>query len=102
MLSVRYNSVTGRPELSVGGVPVEARIVLNPTTRLDEPRDWQLWVARLPGRLITADKSPMRLLVESRLRGWLLRRYCCRLLTSKFATLRAIAEREQAMSDVAR
>src|SRR4051794_22514257 len=58
---------------------------------LGEVPDWRLWVA-LPGRPANRQKSPTRLLVESRLRAWVLRR-CGRCLpTLSFAELVRIAQ----------
>lgn len=98
---LRYNRLSGRRELHLRGVAVEARIVSAERTA-EGARDWQLWVARVPCSPATLEKSPMRLLVESRLRSWLLSRYRCRLLASRFATLCRIAEREGLTSDVGR
>ena len=88
---MRYNGLTGERELRLHGVPVEARIVPLGRTRAEGPRDWQLWVARAPGCPATADKSPMRLAVESRLRAWFLGRFHRCLFTMSFEELCSVA-----------
>ena len=59
--------------------------------RLGEIPDWRLWV-QLHGRPASVQKSPTKLLVESQLRAWVLRR-CGRCLpTLTFAELVRIAQ----------
>ena len=91
MLSLRYNRLTGEHELHLSNVPAEARIVPLRRARAEGSRDWQLWVARSPGCPATVDKSPMRLLVESRLRAWLLGRFHRCLFTMSFEELCSVA-----------
>ena len=62
---------------------------------VEEPHDWRLYVQRVPELPPSAGKSPTRLLIESRLRAWLLQRFRRRLSDLRFAELREIAEMQQ-------
>ena len=65
---------------------------------LSDPRerhDWRLWVRRKPHEPALSRKTPTQLLVESRLRAWLLQRFHRRLRDLRFAELCRIAERAE-------
>src|SRR3954466_9418334 len=58
---------------------------------LGEIPDGRLWV-KLPDRPASRQKSPTRLLIESQLRAWVLRRFQRRLRDLRFEQLRQIAQ----------
>jgi hypothetical protein len=60
----------------------------------DDRINWCIWVHHQPGLPARTCKSPRRLLIESELRSWLLRRYRRCLFTLTFAELCRIAEHE--------
>ncbi len=55
-------------------------------------RRWRLYVQRMPHLPPSAGKSPTQLLIESRLRAWLLQRFRRRLRDLSFEELCRIAE----------
>jgi|SRR4051794_24280545 len=83
MLSLHHHPQTGQEYLAIRNDFAKAWIEHYPRLgdqleRLGEIPDWRLWVA-LPGRPASRQKSPTRLLIESQLRAWVLRR-CGRCL----------------------
>src|SRR3954454_13978124 len=98
MLIVRHHPQTGQLYLTIRNDFAKAWIEYCPrpgdhVEHLGEVPDWRLWVAP-PGRPASRQKSPTRLLIESRLRVWVLRR-CGRCLpTLAFAELVRVASHE--------
>src|SRR3954470_4888499 len=96
MLNLRHHPQTGHLYLTIRNDFARAWIEHYPRLgdsleHLGEIPDWRLWVAP-PGRPASRQKSPTRLLIESRLRAWVLRR-CGRCLpTLTFAELVRLAE----------
>src|SRR3954470_7430720 len=96
MLNLRHHPQTGHLYLTIRNDFARAWIEHYPRLgdsleHLGEIPDWRLWVAP-PGRPASRQKSPTKLLIESRLRGWVLRR-CGRCLpTLSFAQLVRLAE----------
>ena len=96
MLSLHHHPRTGQEYLAIRNDFAKAWIEHYPRLgdeleHLGEIPDWRLWVA-LPGRPASRQKSPTRLLIESQLRAWVLRR-CGRCLpTLTFAELVRIAQ----------
>jgi len=96
MLIVRHHPQTGQLYLTIRNDFARAWVEHYPRLgdsleRLGEIPDWRLWVAP-PGRPASRQKSPTRLLIESQLRAWVLRR-CGRCLpTLAFAELVRIAQ----------
>src|SRR4051812_11785127 len=96
MLILRNHPQTGQPYLAIRNDYAKAWIEHYPRLsdeleRLGEIPDWRLWVAP-PGRSASRQKSPTRLLIESQLRAWVLRR-CGRCLpTLTFAELVRIVQ----------
>ena len=93
MLSLEHNSTIGEVRLVIQTGIAPAWIsyyppAFNPFDR----HDWRLWVRSKPHEPALSRKTPTRLLVESRLRAWLLQRYRRRLRDLRFAQLREIAE----------
>ena len=94
MLSLEHSSLTGEVRLLIKTDIAQAWISYYPP--LFDPRerhDWRLWVKSKPHEPALSRKSPTRLLIESRLRAWLLQRFRRRLRDLRFAELREIAER---------
>jgi hypothetical protein len=96
MLSLTRDNQTGQPRLIIRNPFVAAWI--DCYRRLDDDfqphetmHDWRLWVQRAPHLLPQAGKSPTRLLIESRLRAWLLQRFHRKLRDLRFEELCAIA-----------
>src|SRR5690242_13460678 len=97
MLILRHHPQTGQEYLAIRNDFAKAWIEHYPRLgdhleHLDEIPDWRLWVAS-PGRPASRQKSPTRLLIESRLRAWLLQRFRRRLSDLRFDELYRIAER---------
>src|SRR4051812_42823727 len=96
MLILRHHPKTGQKYLAIRNDFAKAWIEHYPRLgdhleHLGEIPDWRLWVAP-PGRPANRLKSPTRLLIESQLRAWVLRR-CGRCLpTLSFAELCSIAQ----------
>ena len=93
MLSLDYNELTGEERLVVRTGIAEAWISRHPP--LLDPRDghdWRLRVRLSPHEPVLSRRTPTGLLVESRLRAWLLQRFRRRLRDLRFAELREIAE----------
>lgn len=80
------------PRIHIDGVRAQAWIEHKPCQY--GSTDWSLWFER-QGRLARG-KCQLRLEIESRLRGWLLRRYRLRLRTLSFDELRRVAAGEGA------
>ena len=99
MLFINHDTATGQVRLIIRNPFAEAWIMHYPRLtedfrHVEEPHDWRLYVRCASQRLPSAGKSPTRLLIESYLRSWLLRRFKRRLSDLRFAELRQIAERE--------
>ena len=92
MLHARHHPKTGEVRLYVKGIPVDAWISTDAPEGSLRGSDWALWVRR--GEAVSAAKSPTRLLVESRLKAWLLSRVGRPLYTLRFRDLARIAEGE--------
>jgi hypothetical protein len=96
MISLHHHPQTGQEYLTIRNDFAKAWIEHYPRLgdeleHLGEIPDWRLWVA-LPGRPASRQKSPTRLLIESHLRAWVLRR-CGRCLpTLSFAELVRIVQ----------
>jgi hypothetical protein len=96
MLSLHHHPQTGQEYLTIRNDFAKAWIEHYPRLgdhleHLGEIPDWRLWVAP-PGRPASRQKSPTRLLIESQLRAWVLRR-CGRCLpTLTFAELVRITQ----------
>src|SRR5919112_6763846 len=96
MLFLEHNSFSGETRLVIQTGLAPAWISYYPPHF--DPRDrhdWRLYVKRKPYEPALARKSPTRLLIESRLRAWLLRRFRRRLSDLRFAELCRIAEHAQ-------
>jgi hypothetical protein len=96
MLSLEHNSFTGEVRLLIQSDLAEAWLSyypphFNPFDR----HDWRLWVRRHAVEPALARKTPTRLLIESRLRAWLLQRFHRRLRDLRFEELCHIAEQAQ-------
>src|SRR3954447_19275172 len=97
MLSLHHEPETGQVRLVIRNAFAEAWIAYWPrlTSELEhvhEPHDWRLYVRRAPHLPPWAGKSPTNLMIESRLRAWLLQRFHRRLSDLRFEQLRHIAE----------
>jgi hypothetical protein len=79
---------SSRPRLFLRGVPATAWIEYHPTFK--DALDWTLWFER-QGRY-TRGKCQLRLLVESKLRSWLLQECGVPLHTLTYEELRLLAE----------
>ncbi len=93
MLSFEHNTFSGETRLVIHSGLAQAWISYYPP--LFDPRDrhdWRLWVKRKPDEPALSRKSPTRLLIESRLRAWLLQRFRRRLRDLCFEELCAIAQ----------
>src|ERR671927_1481642 len=96
MLVLHHHPQTGQEYLAIRNDFAKAWIEHYPRLgdhleHLGEIPDWRLWV-KLPDRAASRQKSPTRLLIESRLRAWVLRR-CGRCLpTLSFAELVRLAQ----------
>jgi hypothetical protein len=96
MISFDRNSFTGEVRLLIQSDLAEAWISYYPPSFIPFDRhDWRLWVKRREHEPARARKSPTRLLIESRLRAWLLQRFRRRLRDLRFAELCHIAELAQ-------
>ena len=94
MLLLEDNLGSGEIRLRIQNGLAEAWISYYPP--LLKPRnqhDWRLWVRHKPCEPPRACPSQTRLLIESRLRAWLLQRFRRRLSDLRFAELCQIAER---------
>jgi hypothetical protein len=93
MLSLEQNSFTGEVRLLIRNDLAEAWISYYPPSFNPFDRhDWRLWVKRREHEPARARKSPTGLLIESRLRAWLLQRFRRRLRDLSFEELCAIAQ----------
>jgi hypothetical protein len=93
MLSLEHNSLTGETRLAIQNAIAPAWISYYPPPHDARDRhDWRMYVKRKPDEPALAFKSPTRLLIESRLRAWLLQRFRRRLRDLRFAELCRIAE----------
>ena len=94
MLSLEHNSSTGDVRLKIHNDLVEAWISYYPPfLKAHDNHDWRLWLRHKPYEPARACKSQTRLLIESRLRAWLLQRFRKRLRDMRFAELCQVAER---------
>src|SRR3569832_382782 len=96
MLNLHHHPKTGQLYLAIRNDFARAWIEHYPRLgdeleHLGEIPDWRLWVAP-PGRPASRLKSPTRLLIESQLRAWVLRRFHKRLSDLRFAELCRIAQ----------
>ena len=96
MLSLAHNPHTGEVRLLIKTDIAEAWISYYPP-QLDprDSHDWRLRVRLAPHEPALSRKTPTGLLVESRLRAWLLQRFRRRLRDLRFAELREIAGRAE-------
>ncbi len=93
MLSLYHDPATSERRLLIRNPFAAAWI--NHYPPLFDPRDhhdWRIWVKRKPDEPALSRKSPTRLLIESRLRAWLLQRFRRRLRDLSFEQLCRIAE----------
>jgi hypothetical protein len=96
MLTLEHDIGTGAPKLMIRNPYAAAWISayrrLTPGLQhRNEVANWRLWVQRQPNLPPRAGKSPTSLLIESRLRAWLLQRFHRRLRDLRFEELCAIA-----------
>jgi hypothetical protein len=95
MLSFEHNTMTGKVRLPVRTGIVEAWIsYYPPALKPYDRQDWRLYVRHRPSEPPRTGKSETFLLVESRLRAWLLQHFHRRLRDLSFEELLAIAQRE--------
>jgi hypothetical protein len=97
MLTLEYDKDTDAPKLLISNPFAVAWISnyrrLTPDFRhVKEVRNWRLWVQRAPELPPRAGKSPTGLLIESRLRAWLLQRFRLKLRDLSFEELLAVAQ----------
>jgi len=100
MLILTHDSETGAPRLMIQNPYGKAWIGryrgLNEHFRhINEVHNWRLWVQRVPHLPPRSGKSPTGLLIESRLRAWLLQRFKLKLRDLRFEELLAVAEAAQ-------
>jgi hypothetical protein len=95
MLTVHHDSASGQTRLVIRGIGVEAWIAPCPPPQA-RAQDWRLWTRPpRPGAVASPAKCQLRLLIESRLRAWLLQRFRRRLSDLRFEQLREIAQLQQ-------
>jgi hypothetical protein len=82
------STTSSHPRLFLRGVPTTAWIEYHPTFK--SSLDWTLWFER-QGRFAHG-KCQLRLLIESKLRSWLLQECGVPLFTLTYEELRLIAE----------
>ena len=97
MLTLHHDIETGSKRLIIRNPFAAAWIGHYPRLTPDfrhvkEVHNWRLYVQRAPHLPPRAGKSPTSLLVESRLRAWLLQRFRLRLHDLSFEELCCIAE----------
>jgi hypothetical protein len=102
MLTLEYDKETGAPKLyirnpfAVAWIDQYRRLRTDiydiNFVRVNEIHNWRLWVKRRPELLPSKGKSPTGLLIESRLRAWLLQRFHLKLRDLSFEELCAIAQ----------
>ncbi len=92
MLREWHHPKTGEVRLYIRGVPVAAWISTDVPEGSMRGTDWALYVQQ--GEKSTAEKSPTRLEVESRLKAWLFARLGRPLYTLRFRDLARIAHGE--------
>ena len=102
MLTLEHDKETSAPKLYIRNPFAVAWIGQYRQLRTDiydinfvhvnEIHDWRLWVKRRPELLPSKEKSPTSLLIESRLRAWLLQRFHLKLRDLSFEELCAIAQ----------
>ena len=92
MLHALHYPKTGELRLYVKGIPIEAWITPGTPHGSVRGTDWSLYVRS--GERSTAEKSPTRLLIESRLKAWLFQRCGRPLYTLRFRDLAKIADGE--------
>ena len=97
MLSLYHDPTTEERRLIIRNPFAAAWISYYPRLTDDlrhvaEVHNWRLWVQRAPHLPPRVGKSPTSLLVESRLRAWLLQRFRRRLRDLSFEELCRIAE----------
>jgi hypothetical protein len=104
MLTLEYDKETSAQKLYISNPFAVAWI--SPYRRLrtdiydinfvhvNEIHNWRLWVKRRPELLPSKGKSPTSVLIESRLRAWLLQRFHLKLRDLSFEELCAIAQGE--------
>ena len=93
MLFFEYNTITGEVRLPVQTDTVPAWISYYPPA-FNNGYDWRLYVKHKEGEPPRTGKSETFLLVESRLRAWLLQRFRRRLRDLRFAELCQVAEQK--------
>lgn len=93
MLSLQHNRQTGEVRLLIKTDLAEAWISYYPPAfNPGDGQDWRLRVRMAPHEPVLGRKTQTGLMIESRLRAWLLQRFRRRLRDLRFAELRAIAE----------
>ena len=97
MLSLQHDIETGQDRLLIHNPFAVAwighyRRLTSDFERVKEVHNWRLYVQRVPHLPPSAGKSPTQLLIESRLRAWLLQRFLRRLRYLSFEELCRIAE----------
>jgi hypothetical protein len=102
MLTLEYDKETSAPKLYIHNPFAVAWIDQHRRLRTDvydsnfvhvnEIHNWRLWVKRRPELLPSKGKSPTSLLIESRLRAWLLQRFHLKLRDLSFEELLAVAQ----------
>ncbi len=97
MLTLHHDIETGQARLLINNPFAAAWISHYPRLTPDfqhvkEVHNWRLYVQRAPHLPPSAGKSPTSLLIESRLRAWLLQRFRRRLRDLSFEELCRIAQ----------
>ncbi len=102
MLTLTRDNETGEPRLLIENPYAKAWISHHYRLTVDmltgdfrherDGHNWRLYVERSPHMRATAVKSPTQLLIESRLRAWLLQRFKRRLRDMSFEELCRIAQ----------
>ena len=104
MLTLEHDKKTGAPKLfirnpfAVAWIGHYRRLTVGLTsefTHVKDIHDWRMWVQRRPELPPRTGKSPTGLLIESRLRAWLLQRFRRRLNDLRFEELCAIAQQKE-------
>jgi hypothetical protein len=97
MLTLKHDKEIGAPKLyicnqfAVAWIGYYRRLTLY-FGHIKEIHNWRMWVQRRPELPPSKGKSPTGLLIESRLRAWLLQRFRRKLHDLCFEELLAIAE----------
>jgi hypothetical protein len=93
MFSLEHIDIIGAVRLVITNDIAPARICYYPPAlATPSAHDWRLYVRHKPSEPPRTGKSATRLMIESRLRSWLLQRFRRRLSDLRFAELCQIAE----------